>query len=156
MIQCLTPSAVTSLGSPAKLTKGLASGRSQPWTSEFTKVGTRREKSRRVFLLRAHAPRRMGGATASALVPRAEAEAIPIIVRTTAMGFAKRSTHLICARRANQFVGGLCLCPVPFEKIFLFFRTPNQSYMIRCPVPQRGDTRSSRPRGGMRWTRMRR
>ena len=68
----------------------------------------------------------------------AKAEAIPIIVRTTAMGFAKRSTHLICARRANQFVGGLCLCPVPFEKIFLFFRTPNQNYMIRHLVPLDG------------------
>jgi len=35
VIQCLLPSAVTSLGSPARpLSYGLASGRSQPWTSE--------------------------------------------------------------------------------------------------------------------------
>jgi hypothetical protein len=39
VIQCLTPSAVTSLGSPARLILGLASGRSQPWTSELRKLG---------------------------------------------------------------------------------------------------------------------
>jgi hypothetical protein len=46
-------------------------------------------------------------------------------------------------------------CPAPFAKIFLFARTPNHFY-IRChPVPQRGGSRSSRTRGGMRWTRQR-
>jgi hypothetical protein len=39
VIQCLLPSAVTSLGSPARLFSGLASGRSQPWTSELRKLG---------------------------------------------------------------------------------------------------------------------
>jgi hypothetical protein len=28
-------------------------------------------------------------------------------------------------------------CPAPLEKIFLFFRTPNQNYMIRV-LPHRG------------------
>ena len=47
----------------------------------------------------------------------------------------------------------ICMSSPPCKNI-LFFRTPNQNYMIRRPVPQRGDTRSSRPRGGMRWTPM--
>jgi len=29
-------------------------------------------------------------------------------------------------------------CPVPFAKIFLFSRTPNQNYMIRRLVPLEG------------------
>jgi hypothetical protein len=29
-------------------------------------------------------------------------------------------------------------CPVLFAKIFLFFRTPNQNYIIRHPVPIEG------------------
>jgi hypothetical protein len=37
--------------------------------------------------------RSMGGATASALALRAKAEAIPIMLGTTAMGFAKCSIH---------------------------------------------------------------
>src|ERR1700736_5229215 len=32
--------------------------------------------------------------------------------------------------------------------------SPNHNYIHRCPVPKRGDTRSSRTRDGMRWTRM--
>src|ERR1700726_572817 len=93
---------------------------------------------------------------------RRKAEGIPIMLWTTAMGFAKRSSQpticcladsLICP--TGKSVTRLSFaCPAPFAKIFLFFRTPNQNYMIRRPVPQRGDTRSSRPRGGMRWTPM--
>jgi hypothetical protein len=49
VIQCLIPSAVTSLGSPAKLLS-LALGRSQRLDQRVTKVGTRREQSRRVFI----------------------------------------------------------------------------------------------------------
>jgi hypothetical protein len=44
-------------------------------------------------------------------------------------------------------------CLAPFEKIFLFFRTTNQSYVFRHPVPLEGRSRSSRTWGGMRWTR---
>src|ERR1700732_4999120 len=48
----------------------------------------------------------------------------------------------------------LAVCPVPFEKTFLFFRNANQVYISPCPVSQRGGSRSSRTRGGMRWTLM--
>jgi hypothetical protein len=55
VIQCLTPSAVTSLGSPARLVLGLASGRSQPWTSELRKLGRDGSNSVASFLYR-HCP----------------------------------------------------------------------------------------------------
>src|ERR1700737_601038 len=45
-------------------------------------------------------------------------------------------------------------CPVPFAKIFRFALYPNHFYIRRRPVPQRGGSRSSRTRGGMRWTLM--
>src|ERR1019366_4773943 len=38
VIQCLLPSAVTSLGSPAKLFSGLAKGALSAWTSELQKL----------------------------------------------------------------------------------------------------------------------
>src|ERR1700737_1327487 len=44
-------------------------------------------------------------------------------------------------------------CPVLFAKIFRFSLYPNQIYIPHRPVPQRGGSRSSRTRGGMRWTR---
>src|SRR5215208_5295660 len=47
-------------------------------------------------------------------------------------------------------------CPVLFPKIFPFSFDPNQIYNPRCLVPCRGVSRSSRTRGGMRWTRQRR
>ena len=47
-------------------------------------------------------------------------------------------------------------CPVLFAKIFLFSTDPNHLYNLRRPIPQRGYSRSSRMRGGMRWTRQRR
>src|ERR1700676_1868717 len=59
------------------------------------------------------------------------------------------------ARRANQFGFPVVPCPVPLRKIFRFSADPNQIYIHRCPVPQRGDRASSRARGGMRWTRER-
>src|SRR6266404_3634577 len=46
-------------------------------------------------------------------------------------------------------------CPAPFAKIFCFPLYPNQIYIPRRPVPQRGGSRSSQARGGMRWTRQR-
>jgi hypothetical protein len=45
--------------------------------------------------------------------------------------------------------------PVPFAKIFPFSPDPNQIYIAYRLVPQRGVSRSSRTRGGMRWTRQR-
>ena len=45
------------------------------------------------------------------------------------------------------------MCRVQFAKIFRFAPDPNQIYISRRPVPQRGGSRSSRTRGGMRWTR---
>jgi hypothetical protein len=43
-------------------------------------------------------------------------------------------------------------CPVLFAKRFHFAAWPNQSHILRRPVPQRGGSRSSRTRDGMRWT----
>jgi len=42
--------------------------------------------------------------------------------------------------------------PVPSQKIFRLTRRANQWQHSRRPVPQRGVSRSSRTRGGMRWT----
>jgi hypothetical protein len=42
--------------------------------------------------------------------------------------------------------------PVSSPKIFHFAPDPNHSYIPHRPVPQRGVSRSSRTRGGMRWT----
>ena len=46
-------------------------------------------------------------------------------------------------------------CPAPFAKNIPLRAYPKSNLYSAHPVPQRGDTRSSRPRGGMRWTRMR-
>src|SRR6266446_9004829 len=43
----------------------------------------------------------------------------------------------------------------PIAKIFRFAPDPNQLHDSRRPTPQRGVSRSSRTRGGMRWTRQR-
>jgi hypothetical protein len=43
-------------------------------------------------------------------------------------------------------------CPVLVAKIFSFPSDPNHPHILRHPVPQRGGSRSSRTRGGMRWT----
>jgi hypothetical protein len=45
-------------------------------------------------------------------------------------------------------------CPAPPRKIFWFSEDPNQLYIRPRPVPQRGGSRSSRTRDGMRWTLM--
>src|SRR3954454_9807735 len=50
VIQCLLPSAVTSLGSPAKAVEPGNRAFSAPGPAS-TKIGTRREQSRRVFVL---------------------------------------------------------------------------------------------------------
>jgi hypothetical protein len=46
-------------------------------------------------------------------------------------------------------------CPVLLAKRFRFALAPNQIYISRRLVPQRGGSRSSRTRDGMRWTWMR-
>jgi len=43
--------------------------------------------------------------------------------------------------------------PVPLQKIKLFSPDPNHFYKRRRLAPQRGVSRSSRTRSGMRWTR---
>src|SRR6266404_531671 len=47
-------------------------------------------------------------------------------------------------------------CQAPFAKISRFAFYPNQFTESRRPTPQRGVSRSSRTRDGMRWTRQRR
>ena len=47
-------------------------------------------------------------------------------------------------------------CPPLRAKIFLFSPDPNQMHIQAVPSRQRGVSRSSRTRGGMRWTRQRR
>jgi hypothetical protein len=47
-------------------------------------------------------------------------------------------------------------CPAPFQKIFRWSRRANQRYRSRRPARERGVSRSSRTRVGMRWTRQRR
>src|ERR1700730_1442093 len=44
--------------------------------------------------------------------------------------------------------------PVLLEKIFRFAADPNHFHIPRHPVPQRGVSRPSRTRDGMRWTRV--
>ena len=44
--------------------------------------------------------------------------------------------------------------PVPLQKINQFSLRPNHFYKSGPLVPQRGVSRSSRTRSGMRWTRM--
>ena len=45
------------------------------------------------------------------------------------------------------------ICPVRRQKIFRFRRRPNQLFNPACLPRQEGRSRSSRPCGGMRWTR---
>src|SRR5665647_157586 len=59
------------------------------------------------------------------------------------------------ASPAGKSAGGPVTClSSPFRKNILIFRRPKSVLYHHRPVPQRGDTRSSRPRDGMRWTRM--
>ena len=58
------------------------------------------------------------------------------------------------ARKLGDLPDGHFSCPVPFVKIFPFSPDPNQFTDSHRPVPQWGGSRSSRTRGGMRWTRM--
>jgi len=46
-------------------------------------------------------------------------------------------------------------CPAPSRKIFRLTRRANQRYRLRRPARERGVSRSSRTRVGMRWTRQR-
>jgi hypothetical protein len=70
--------------------------------------------------------------------------------------------HFYPSRRLNDLSGKslrphavICWrCPAPSAKIFLFFRSANQAYDLPSRPTQRGDSRSSRTRGGLRWTRM--
>src|SRR5882757_10291693 len=90
----------------------------------------------------------MGGATGSRECAPDDKLRDTHHVPTTAMGFAKGSTHpMICLTGKS-----LNSCPVSFAKIFRFAIPPNQIYIHRRLVPQRGGSRSSRTRGGMRWT----
>jgi hypothetical protein len=107
--------------------------------------------------------RKDGWSDLSAVAQRAKAEAIPIMVRTTAMGFAKRSTHrsetaIARLRLANKPSGSrsgyasrmrleekfscginvIWVVQSPSAKIYCFALTPNHFYIPRRPVPQRG------------------
>jgi hypothetical protein len=56
--------------------------------------------------------------------------------RRTQRKFLQRIERI--ARRANHLTPVISRCPAPFAKIFLFFRTPNQSYVIRRPASLEG------------------
>src|SRR3954447_14632340 len=71
------------------------------------------------------------------------------LIRPTNRGYAVCAHGLILER--DQCDLG---CPVLFVKRFPFPNDPNQIYNPRRPVPMRGGSRSSRTRGGMRWTLM--
>jgi hypothetical protein len=59
-------------------------------------------------------------------------------------------------RPDGQISDALCALPVrlssPFRKNILIFRNSKSVYIHARLVPQRGGSRSSRTRGGMRWT----
>ena len=50
----------------------------------------------------------------------------------------RRHEALPAARRANQFVRGLCLCPALFAKIFRFPRRANHLYKLAPSRPTEG------------------
>jgi hypothetical protein len=96
----------------------------------------------------------MGGATASALFPRAKVQAIPVMLGATAMGFAKCSTHPTICRfvsRIGEFVEADQVdlaCPARPQKIFLFFRIfrlppgPNHFHIPAIPPHTEGALRN--------------
>ena len=55
-------------------------------------------------------------------------------------------------RRANHIGNYRPLCPVPFAKIFCFSENANQPISPPSCSTQRGVSRTSRTRGGVRWT----
>ena len=75
-------------------------------------------------------------------------------------GFREASTHPTICCPTGRFICltgkslGQFIAPVSslFCKNILIFRRPKSLYTLGCPVPQRGGSRSSRTRGGMRWT----
>ena len=94
------------------------------------------------------AARRMGGATCPPKLAerRRKAEAILIMLRTTATGFAKRSTHPAILLPDGLFdlpdgqisdSAVICLSS-PLCKNILIFRNPNHCYISRRPVPPEG------------------
>ncbi len=64
----------------------------------------------------------------------------------------KRSPAFARAARFAETIQAVSTCPVPPAKIFRFPSDANHLHVPCRPVPQRGGSRSSRTRGGMRWT----
>jgi hypothetical protein len=63
----------------------------------------------------------------------------------------------LCPPRFSPTGKSLKICPALSQKIFRFRRRANQRYQLAPSHPdKRGVSRSSRTRGGMRWTRQRR
>ena len=87
----------------------------------------------------------------------------PAFAPQTAAGVAHRSLQEIATCVSNGLASQTARhgqisksCPALIRKIFPFPLDPNQLYNPSPSRPQRGGSRSSRTRGGMRWTRQRR
>ena len=121
MIQCLIPSAVTSLGSPAKLLS-LALGRSQRLDQRVTKVRTRREQSRRVFICRSRC----------AIARRGCPESIrPVVVMDSGLARACHRAAQSADPLARPGMTALGNC---FARFQVFGRTHGAYGALRIPV----------------------
>ena len=77
-------------------------------------------------------------------------------VRTWTLGTSARSkASSPCPGMTNRLAGkSVILCPPPFAKIFAFLSKANHFISHAVSSHQRGVSRSSRTRDGMRWTRL--
>jgi len=139
VIQCLIPSAVTSLGSPAKLFQAWQQGALSAWTSEHKSQGATGAIPSRLFcastLCRAldFAPGHFA---------RSSGESGKAVARNDGFERSARFQLKTIPSQRHQF------------RIFriLLDGLVETGISRLGPVPQRGGSRSSRTRGGMRWT----
>ena len=95
----------------------------------------------------------------STIVGRCPAMPTPELSHSRPGRAGDRSGHVRCASKAEAVTQYQQLRDKPFKlrngslEIFWFSEDPNQFYICRRPVPQRGVSRTSQTRSGMRWTR---
>src|SRR5256714_8621518 len=76
---------------------------------------------------------------------------VPVPSRSTVSVAARDFPRGEAARRANHSLGRFS-CPAPFAKTFPFLSKANHFISRAVSSYQRGGSRSSRTRDGMRWT----
>jgi hypothetical protein len=85
-------------------------------------------------------------------VRRQKVNDVPLVLATGGVGFVPSAVLDLSKTQFAEADQRDSTCPVLLRKKICFRRRANHLYQFARPVPQRGGSRSSRTRGGMRWT----